>query len=63
MANPFYVKIGFSNLEIANTSKIFGVIMTMGVFAGGYLVKVKGILVLMISGVFQILSTFFMYCI
>ena len=58
MANPFYVKIGFSNLEIANASKIFGVIMTMlGVFAGGYLVKVKGILsALMISGVFQILS-------
>ena len=58
MANPFYVKIGFSNLEIANASKIFGVIMTMlGVFAGGYLVKVKNILsALMISGVFQILS-------
>ena len=35
MANPFYVKIGFSNVEIANASKIFGVIMTIiGVFVG-----------------------------
>ena len=25
MANPFYVKIGFSNIEIANASKVFGV--------------------------------------
>ena len=40
MANPFYVKIGFSNLEIANASKIFGVLMTLfGVFIGGYFVK------------------------
>ena len=44
MANPFYVKIGFSNVEIANASKIFGVMMTIiGVFVGGYLVKVYGI--------------------
>ena len=40
MANPFYVKIGFSNIDIANASKIFGVLMTLlGVFSGGYLVK------------------------
>ena len=44
MANPFYVKIGFSNIEIANASKLFGVLMTVfGVFIGGYLVKIKGI--------------------
>ena len=37
MANPFYVKIGFSNIDIANASKIFGVFMTLlGVFSGGY---------------------------
>ena len=58
MANPFYVKIGFSNLEIANASKIFGVLMTLlGVFFGGYLVKTKGILnALIYSGFLQIIS-------
>ncbi len=58
MANPFYVKIGFSNIEIANASKIFGVIMTLlGVFIGGYLVKSLGLISsLIISGVFQIIS-------
>ena len=58
MANPFYVKIGFSNIEIANASKVFGVLMTiMGVFMGGYLVKKTGIInALIISGFFQVLS-------
>ena len=58
MANPFYVKIGFSNIEIANASKVFGVIMTiLGVFIGGYLVKICGILKsLLISGFFQVFS-------
>ncbi len=58
MANPFYVKIGFSNIEIANASKVFGVIMTiLGVFIGGYLVKIFGILKsLLISGFFQVFS-------
>lgn len=58
MANPFYVKIGFSNIEIANASKVFGVIMTiLGVFIGGYFVKIFGILKsLLISGFFQVFS-------
>ena len=58
MANPFYVKIGFSNIEIANASKVFGVLMTIfGVFLGGYLVKKLGIIyALIISGFFQVLS-------
>ena len=58
MANPFYVKIGFSNFEIANASKVFGVIMTiLGVFTGGYLVKEFGIIKsLLISGFFQMIS-------
>lgn len=58
MANPFYVKIGFSNLDIANASKIFGVLMTMlGVFFGGYLVKTRGIInALIYSGILQIIS-------
>ncbi len=58
MANPFYVKIGFSNIDIANASKIFGVIMTLvGVFFGGYLVKKIGLInSLIISGFFQVIS-------
>ena len=58
MANPFYVKIGFSNIDIANASKIFGVVMTLlGVFCGGYLVKKIGLInSLIISGFFQIVS-------
>ena len=64
MANPFYVKIGFSNIEIANASKVFGVLMTiMGVFMGGYLVKKTGIInALIISGFFQVFLIFFTYC-
>ncbi len=58
MANPFYVKIGFSNIEIANASKIFGVFATLiGVFVGGYLVKKIGVLKsLIFAGFLQIIS-------
>ena len=58
MANPFYVKIGFTNIEIANASKIFGVVMTLsGVFLGGYLVKKIGLInSLILSGFFQVIS-------
>jgi PAT family beta-lactamase induction signal transducer AmpG len=36
MANPFYVKIGFTKLEIASVAKVFGVVATMvGIAAGG----------------------------
>ncbi len=58
MANPFYVQIGFSNIEIANASKIFGVLMTLlGVLVGGYLVKRMGLInSLILSGIFQIMS-------
>ena len=63
MANPFYVKIGFTNIEIANASKVFGVIMTIiGVFVGGYLVNVMGIMkALIISGFFKYFQIFFMF--
>ena len=58
MANPFYVKTGFTNIEIANASKLFGVFMTvLGVFTGGFLVKKYGLLKsLIISSIFQIFS-------
>jgi PAT family beta-lactamase induction signal transducer AmpG len=58
MANPFYIRIGFSKVEIANVSKIFGVFATLlGVFSGGVVVKKYGILrSLLCCGVLQMLS-------
>jgi PAT family beta-lactamase induction signal transducer AmpG len=58
MANPFYIKVGFSKMEIANVSKIFGVIATLtGVFTGGLIVKRYGILrSLLYCGLLQMLS-------
>ena len=58
MANPFYVKIGFENLQIANASKLFGVFATiLGVFIGGLLVKRLGILKsLILSAILQMVS-------
>ena len=58
MANPFYIKIGFSKIEIANVSKIFGVFATLlGVFIGGVVVKQVGILKgLLFCGILQMLS-------
>jgi PAT family beta-lactamase induction signal transducer AmpG len=58
MANPFYIKIGFTKVEIANVSKIFGVFATLiGVFAGGIVVKRFGILKsLLYCGILQMLS-------
>ena len=58
MANPFYIKIGFTKVEIANVSKIFGVFATLvGVFAGGIAVKRWGILKsLLYCGILQMLS-------
>lgn len=58
MANPFYVMIGFENIEIANASKLFGVLATIiGVFFGGLLVKKIGILKsLFLSGFLQMIS-------
>lgn len=36
MANPFYVAMGFTKIEVANVSKIFGVAATLlGLIAGG----------------------------
>ncbi len=58
MANPFYVKIGFSLTEIATVSKIFGVFSTLaGVFIGGVVVARYGVLRSLLGcGVLQMLS-------
>ncbi|MEJ2120683.1 MAG: MFS transporter [Alphaproteobacteria bacterium] len=45
MANPFYVDIGFSKLEVASVAKIFGVVMTIiGVAVGAAFIVRYGIM-------------------
>jgi MFS transporter, PAT family, beta-lactamase induction signal transducer AmpG len=58
MANPFYIKIGFSKIDIANVTKLFGVVATLlGVLTGGLIVKRFGALKsLLFCGIFQMLS-------
>jgi PAT family beta-lactamase induction signal transducer AmpG len=58
MANPFYVRIGFSLSEIATVSKIFGVAATLtGVLLGGMVVARYGVLWSLFGcGILQMLS-------
>jgi len=58
MANPFYIKLGFTKIEIANVSKIFGIAaFVSGVFIGGIFVKTLGVLrSLVLGGILQMLS-------
>ncbi|MBL8699304.1 MAG: AmpG family muropeptide MFS transporter [Alphaproteobacteria bacterium] len=58
MANPFYVAMGFTRVEVANISKIFGVVATLGgVAAGGLLVHRQGLgRALIVCGVLQAVS-------
>ncbi len=58
MANPFYLELNFTKIEIANVSKLFGLAATLaGGFIGGVLVNRVGILRgLLICGVLQMLS-------
>lgn len=55
MANPFFHQIGFSGVEIASVTKVFGVAATLvGIFAGGVLVAKTGVWwALVIGGVSQ----------
>ena len=49
MANPFYVDIGFSKIEVANIAKGFGLIMTLiGVGLGGVMVFRFGIMAMLL---------------
>ena len=51
MSSPLYVDLGFSKPEIASISKVFGVLaMIGGGFAGGWLVKRRGILPALLWG-------------
>ena len=58
MANPFYVRIGFTLVDIANASKIFGVFATLaGVISGGLIVRRFGVLESLLGcGLLQMLS-------
>jgi MFS transporter, PAT family, beta-lactamase induction signal transducer AmpG len=55
MANPFFVEMGFSGVEIAAVTKVFGVLATLGgVVVGGVLVARFGLFMgLAIGGVLQ----------
>ena len=58
MTSAFYVDMGFTRIEIANVSKVFGVAATIaGVLAGGAIVYRLGVLrALLVTGVLQMLS-------
>jgi PAT family beta-lactamase induction signal transducer AmpG len=58
MANPFYIEMGFTKVEIASVSKVFGLIATLGgVFIGGAVVARFGVLrALLWCGILQMLS-------
>ena len=55
MANPFYVELGFTGLEIGSISKVMGAVATMlGIFVGGAMVARYGILwALVVGGILQ----------
>lgn len=58
MGNPFYVELGFTKIQIANISKIFGLAATIiGGVVGGIMVNRMGILKsLIVCGILQMLS-------
>jgi len=60
MSGPFYISLGFTTVEIASISKVFGLIASMaGVVLGGWLVLRIGIMrALLIGGILQALSNF-----
>ncbi len=58
MSNPFYVELGFSKIEIANVSKVFGLGATIvGGIIGGVIVSRVGIVKsLLFCGILQMFS-------
>jgi PAT family beta-lactamase induction signal transducer AmpG len=51
MANPFFHQIGFSGVEIASVTKVFGVAATLvGIFTGGLLVAKVGVWWSLVAG-------------
>ena len=60
MANPFYIELGFTGVEIASITKVFGLLATFaGIVAGGLLVARYGLFpALAIGGVLQAATNF-----
>ena len=58
MTNPFYIDLGFSKSEIAEVTKLFGVIaLGVGLFVGGIMIQKFGLLAsLIVTGVLQAVS-------
>ena len=58
MSNPFYLELGFTKIQIANVSKVFGIAATIiGSIIGGVIVDRMGILKsLFVCGILQMLS-------
>jgi len=58
MTNPFYIDIGFTKTEIAEVTKVFGLIATfVGLFLGGVMIQRIGLLrALLIAGILQAAS-------
>ena len=51
MANPFYADMGFTKTEVANITKVYGVIMTLlGTFIGGLLAVRLGVMRVLMLG-------------
>jgi len=58
MANPLYLHVGFTKLDIAVYTKVFGVVMTLvGAFIGGVLVMRHGVMKIMLLGAILVAST------
>lgn len=58
MTNPFYIDLGFSKTEIAEVTKLFGILaLGFGLFIGGILIHRLGLIsTLVITGVLQAAS-------
>ncbi|HEX5635579.1 MAG TPA: MFS transporter, partial [Gammaproteobacteria bacterium] len=62
MANPFYLDLGFSKIEIANITKLFGFVLTIiGAASGGILVMRYGIMRIMLLGLIMVISSNLMF--
>ena len=58
MANPFYIDMGYSLTEIANITKVFGLVMTMvGAVMGGVLVARFGIMRVLLAAAVMVAGT------
>ena len=58
MTNPFYIDLGFSKTEIAEVTKLFGILaLGLGLFIGGVLIHRLGLIsTLVITGILQAVS-------